>query len=547
MTDQELRFRRRGWSSATARSLWDIWSDPVFVSQEQRTALSVVEPFDEWEEFMLFSSHYFLLIATNHFPKNSLLLQQLNFQQLEQSPEMIQQWNKILTTAHAEPIPKSHARRFGALIPVSADILGHYGGLGSQTRTGTMDLYGRAGAGNPVYLDSLGIQPRMCHTITAVDQDTCLLVGGRTSPDCPLKDCWVLRKCWHRVDDLPMALFRHCATQVELDLIGQKHTSVLIYGGKSANDRISDKWLLWRENIGWVQLAATGYILRPRFGAAMTSTSPGSGLLLGGLNLDGMIVSDVCEWSVTGGDKDLGITLRPSWVLPEFAPQVKGDSTQPLLHDVVAAPLACNISGRMGACLVNSPAGVMLLGGVAPLNLRQDLDVVRLTKDGSDETGINAWLATPLDVQTNCTRPLLVGHTSIAFHNNVVIVGGGAVCFSFGTYCNQHLITISANEGEQVSLNPLASSKAEKSLQHSASKEVKLDSLVTATTVSTVESGRIGSAEEFERLAGQDRPVIFRRNKLGSCMTQWTMDSLKAKVGANRVVTFRQSILQSSN
>lgn len=45
------------------RTLWELWSDPTFLSAEQRRALDRVEPFDEWEEFALFGSHYFLLVA----------------------------------------------------------------------------------------------------------------------------------------------------------------------------------------------------------------------------------------------------------------------------------------------------------------------------------------------------------------------------------------------------------------------------------------------------------------------------------------------------
>ncbi len=63
LKDQHDRFVKAGWPIPSAQSLWEIWSSPRFLSQEERSALDVIEPFDEWEEYGLFAAHYFLLIA----------------------------------------------------------------------------------------------------------------------------------------------------------------------------------------------------------------------------------------------------------------------------------------------------------------------------------------------------------------------------------------------------------------------------------------------------------------------------------------------------
>src|SRR2546423_123299 len=60
---QTQRFFALGYEKVNARNLWRLWSDPLFLSPSQRLALDKTEPFDEWEEFALFASHYILVIA----------------------------------------------------------------------------------------------------------------------------------------------------------------------------------------------------------------------------------------------------------------------------------------------------------------------------------------------------------------------------------------------------------------------------------------------------------------------------------------------------
>lgn len=545
LTDQELRFRQCGWSLATARSLWDLWSDPLFVSVEQRTALNLVEPFDEWEEFILFSSHYFVMEAANNLPRRSAIVQPPSPPQPEQLLGHVERWGGITSILHSEPIPKANVRRFGALVQISSDALGHHGGLGPQTRMGSMDLYGHAEAGSPVGLDPTGIPPPMCHTITALDQNLSLLVGGRTSPDTALKDCWVFRENWDRVDDLPVALFRHCATQVDVQLANQKQTGVLIYGGKTDGNTVSDKWMLWREGFGWTQLNATGHSLVARFGAAMASTGPGVGILVGGMGSDGMIVSEMWEWSISGNTKVPSISLRPVEVLAEAAFAFESD--------LVQCPSCCdggellvrNIIGRIGASLVKSPPGVLLIGGASVQNPAQDMDFVILTKGNNNGSGISVWHCATLDIQAGGQRPLLVGHSSLSFHDNVVIIGGGAVCFSFGTYWNHCVDTLSIDEGERCIVLPLAARKLDQLPKHDVRKDVdsRVSSAAAPTIPLMVNSERIGSAQDFDCVLGQGRPVVVHHNHLGSCTSCWTVDSLKEKIGPDRAVSLSELIL----
>ncbi|KAK1248091.1 hypothetical protein MKX07_000979 [Trichoderma sp. CBMAI-0711] len=61
---QVNRFRERGWHRVDIKDLWQTWSSDQFLSDSERMALDDVEPFDEWEEFILFARHYFILHAS---------------------------------------------------------------------------------------------------------------------------------------------------------------------------------------------------------------------------------------------------------------------------------------------------------------------------------------------------------------------------------------------------------------------------------------------------------------------------------------------------
>lgn len=69
LSDQILRFKALGWARIEAQSLWDLWNSDAI----PRQSLSSIEQFDEWEEFVLFASHYLILVASEPasepFPK----------------------------------------------------------------------------------------------------------------------------------------------------------------------------------------------------------------------------------------------------------------------------------------------------------------------------------------------------------------------------------------------------------------------------------------------------------------------------------------------
>ena len=279
LSDQERRFRDAGWVSANARNLWDLWSDSSFLSVAQRLILNNIEPFDEWEEFALFASHYFLLEASS----DARFQGRAPDDHLSTIDQRQEEFPKTTLQPGSSNQSVNH-RRFGAIFEIAPGTLGVHGGHGTNSRLNVTTVY-RLGSemGHREPCPPLEIEPRMCHTITELEAANALLVGGRASPDRAMSDCWLRQgETWKRIEDLPGPLYRHCSTTI---VNQHKKVAVLIFGGRLNSRHTSDAWLLWCESTGWVHMEVQGTRPEPRFGGTMSAVGVHHGIMASGIEL----------------------------------------------------------------------------------------------------------------------------------------------------------------------------------------------------------------------------------------------------------------------
>lgn len=532
LSDQERRFRSAGWSSATARSLWDLWSDSSFISSTQRTALNSVEAFDEWEDFALFASHYCLLVATQRSKPWNTSRERVPIYIMPRSDPVHvllssqSTVERLSLRQHAEPLSETDGqRRFGAALPISQDIVGHHGGLGGQRRLGSVELY-KSDTAVQVKANSppLIIEPRMCHTITAFDGDCCLLVGGRTSPDRALSDCWLYSEAtWGRVVNAPTPLYRHCATTVSMGATGQ---GILIYGGKSTRGMVMNDWYLWHASKGWAKVSVSGAQIQPRFGAVMASNDTQHGFLLGGMAEDGVVLSEIWYWSLH--DSGTG-------------PIIELTSDDELTGRGTGHP---SVVGRFGSCLTWTSAGLLLVGGISKRLLPQKLDILWLCQSRMSLRDHKFNVSNPVSVDFTSKRRLvlLIGHCTFASKDSIIIFGGGAVCFSFGSYWNQCIWTLQTQGSEKTS--SWALDKNEECISRADSNQVHVKKLGQTTGLvpqdgqfeEAIERCQVESSRDFERRLQSSKPFVVEDLDLGPCVTEWTLDDLETKIGADRSV-----------
>lgn len=302
---QYARFRERGWSAVQAQSLWSAWSNDSFLTSDNRQALDHIEPFDEWEEMALFSSHYLLLHARNYVDKEMVFTNH----------------DSTIPTMAAETVHKQltgpHGlRRFGAAMFV-ADVFGNtsiinYSGLGSNTRLSSYDAYTRKGCLNSLQIRSKGVpSSRMCFQMTDLGH-VVLLTGGRSSPAKALSDCWLFKKdvqTWERTSDLPVPLFRHSACRLAGSFLA------LVMGGREGASGVSDVITVFNPAKGWLKCNVVG-LTQPKlvFGAILTcvgrQTGPSPvfyGFFAGGLSSDGLINRQVLAWHLSLEDDTVSL------------------------------------------------------------------------------------------------------------------------------------------------------------------------------------------------------------------------------------------------
>ena len=525
LSNQENRFIDAGWHSVQVHSLWQLWSDPSFLTAEQRLALNDVEPFDEWEDFTLFASHYFLLEASNKTLSE-------NVGQIHNASGLAKCHTGLTSfILRGVPIDDSRVRRrFGATLHISPGAIGHHGGLGSQRRINTTEIYRIDNMPH----DSSALPPntieaRMCHTITHLGSGASMLVGGRTSPDHALSDCWLRRNhTWERIDDVPSPLYRHCATNVTIH--GEE--TVLIFGGRTNSKDALNRWLLW-DSKGWTTVSTDGELISPRFGAAMASTSPTKGILFGGMGVDGTICQDMWRWEICSTETSPSISLLRVT-----------DAWDSLSIDL---GLLC----RLGACVARSSVGIIIVGGVTENVLSDRFSCICLPNLEFCRKELARPIPEPFAIggDEDTDRPLLVGHSVIEYCGSVIILGGGATCFSFGTYWNQAIHTLQARSEKILHLKPdyhyENSFEATERKEHIdlIGKEVTGVRLMNSSSKVVIMNMHVEHAKDFERVVSNSKPVKMGGMDLGPCLQAWSFDALKSKFGNHRLVCFVLSLV----
>lgn len=263
---QEKRFTDAGWPTVRARNLWELWGSDDFLEPEERIALDDIEPFDEWEEFALFGCHYTLLTAHTKATEGAgaavnsdpapLPGQLWNESKAAlKDKNVIDAGNVLGVEVHYTENPKNTAiRRFAAPLSLRglnghSDLQGNFGGHGLNNRLDSIDVYQKTGDDGLFFQSPItsGPSSRMCHTLTDIGDAGSLLVGGRTSPDSALADCWFYSKLsntWERVDDLPIPMYRHSA-------IALSDGYVLVTAGKQDTKTIIAESFIWNRQTGW--------------------------------------------------------------------------------------------------------------------------------------------------------------------------------------------------------------------------------------------------------------------------------------------------------
>ena len=510
-------------------------------------ALDEIEPFDEWEEFALFASHYGLVVAqTGEEILIPCLPEEMdrrgsevsNFSDLSTrtvSPHRAE--NEWFAYKYAPTAPEEGRTHHGSayLTPDQNSIAVH-GGIGMRGRQTTTTVYAST-ADKDVHptVAPEDITARCCHTVSTLQNGQVLLCGGRASPDAPFKDAWLQTDDkWERVEDMPEPRFRHRVAPV---VFPDNTHGAIVFGGKVSASKVAHDVLIWNPASGWSVLRSLRQDPMPRFGATFARLGFNHGVMMGGMRQDGIICQGLWRWRLIVRNSVVqGIKFKTSTAL---------DSSAGMYPWI----------GRLGASFSVIRSELIVIGGVAKLGtIPKEYEIMSFMgsfsafMDTEKEMELRVICVSP-KLEPDAPRPLYIGHsTHRTALETTFIVGGGCTCFSFGSYWNPgtwHL------HDREIGVNApwgVVKSKAQTDERPTRPRSTTALMNGTETPISfNVEPTTISSEADSQSMLRSHQPKLITNLDIGPCTDTWNPAYLKSKTSPHRKAVIHSSPTSTMN
>ncbi|CAN9498512.1 unnamed protein product [Ophioblennius macclurei] len=409
---QRRRFLDKGWDQCECVDMNDFFMG--LVPEGERGRVESLEPFDEFEEWHQKCSHYFILTASRGSMMQRALLPHTP---ASPGPCVDPSWRPPALSVHAVPV------RLEGLGMASARL-----GAGRLLLTGGASRGGRGAAGTVLLRDgdgwrSVGVEPpadlgvRLYHTATALPGGGALVFGGRSSPLKPLgglcrvtfdpesSETEVRVAPVASADDPPPPRWRHAAAVVTHG----GRDFLFVFGGRSQKDAtLGDFYFLDVDQQRWTQLPVEGATPEPRHSHSACSFGGGV-VIFGGLGRRGAPLGDATLLKPTETGfcwEELDVRPRP---VPRYSHRahVMGGKL------VMVGGVWLHADGVPGVAVID-----LATGGSVEFNL--------------DTTSV-PW---PLMLHSFCSEP------TDSEEAELLLVGGGGNCFSFGTHLNPQPVCV---------------------------------------------------------------------------------------------------------
>jgi tRNA wybutosine-synthesizing protein 4 len=350
----------------------DLWYNWIHLTTtDTKCRVSDIESFDEWEEFIFFCQHYVIVHATNEVDGSVY-----EDEGVVANLEVLAKDAELVATSSAAQFEK----KFAAACALAGKVYIN-GGMGKTRENSTICMESNT---EIVTVDCIAPpSPRMCHSLTSIGPYESLLIGGRSRPGQNFDDVYKfnsLKNNWLPAGRLSVALSRHSTAVLNQD-------EVLIFG---------------REGFLVQNHARNTTRKLQQKGTKLSLTS--CGFCYSGIDNEGFIV---------GG------------MISEQIPEVSNklyrfsvDSDTILITEVAEHATF----SRIGCRASHLDGKLVIVGGANTEHvLARDSCIVTFEISNAKMCHI------PIDA-------MLIGHDVIAEHGQVTSVGGGGVCYSFGSY-----------------------------------------------------------------------------------------------------------------
>ncbi|XP_071662035.1 tRNA wybutosine-synthesizing protein 4 isoform X2 [Patagioenas fasciata] len=421
---QHRRFSEKGWTECSVMDMNEFFTRCT--PQEERQRVQALEPFDEYEEWHLKCSHYFVLAASKGMePSWTPLLPSL----AADGDGPVRTAGTVTATACALP-SQTGLRRYGhRSVLIEPNVILTTGGFGEEDgqhcrmrQFNVLIKHAGCWKAGCVKTEHSGERwdGRLYHTVSRLSNTLALVTGGRTSPSgAGLGMLWLkFPECCSDPEDFTVELvgvqrasepaarrWRHSATEVVFQ--GEKY--LFVYGGRSAVEPALGDWR-------FLHAGALSCAVVPVEGPAP----------------EGRHSHSACGWNggvlIAGG---LGAAERPLGSVLFLRALERGFRWQTV---ETRPPLIPRYSHTAHV----HDGKLLLVGGVwFRSSSVPGVTVIDLL------TGL--CLDYAIDVEHLEWPLMLHNHSSVFLPNEkeLLLIGGGGNCFSFGTHLNAEPVVLS--------------------------------------------------------------------------------------------------------
>jgi tRNA wybutosine-synthesizing protein 4 len=154
----------------------------------------------------------------------------------------------------------------------------------------------------------------------------------------------------------------------------------------------------------------------------------------------------------------------------------------------------------------------------------------------------------PLTKMDESPNPFMIGSSVIVDGNRLIVFGGGATCFSMGTFwdtgvyiaqvpkMNPSSLRITRNEAEVLpNVDFIESRRVVGSTPSQSDTTLPADARAKPSITGTPRKS-VASAEEFQQILRDGKPVILESLNLGRCLQDWTPNHMVDRVDGEKQV-----------
>lgn len=139
--------------------------------------------------------------------------------------------------------------------------------------------------------------------------------------------------------------------------------------------------------------------------------------------------------------------------------------------------------------------------------------------------------------------PFMVGSAAVSYNAQLIVVGGGATCFSMGTFWDAGVYTIDfSNAVSEVIPNrgmhnkPVTVRYQDSPRLIQTSTDSDQPGPQSSASVTAIPRIKLQSRSDFEKLVKNREPVIIESLDLGGCVEKWNAEYLAQSVGESKKV-----------